>query len=77
MTPTNTIYIVRHGETEHNINGMAQGHTDSPLTPDGIKQATDLSFMFKEIPFDIAFASGINRVRSNTFLIFSCTKYLK
>lgn len=71
MTPTSTIYIVRHGETEHNINGIAQGHTDSPLTPDGIKQATDLSFMFKDIQFDMAFASDLSRAYKTAEIILS------
>jgi broad specificity phosphatase PhoE len=71
MTSTNTIYIVRHGETEHNINGIAQGHTDSPLTPDGIKQALDLAQMFKDIPFDIAFASDLSRAYKTAGIILS------
>ncbi len=71
MGNTSTFYIVRHGETEHNINGMAQGHTDSPLTPNGIKQATDLSMMFKDIPFDIAFASDLSRAYKTAEIILS------
>ena len=36
---TNTIYIVRHGQTEWNILGKTQGHGDSNLTAKGREQA--------------------------------------
>ena len=36
---TNTIYIVRHGQTEWNLLGKTQGHGNSDLTPKGIEQA--------------------------------------
>lgn len=71
MSITNTFYIVRHGETEHNINGMAQGHTDSPLTPDGLKQASDLAIIFKDIQFDVAFASDLSRAYKTAEIILS------
>jgi len=71
MGITNTFYIVRHGETEHNINGMAQGHTDSPLTPDGLKQASDLARIFKDIQFDVAFASDLSRAYKTAEIILS------
>ena len=33
------IYIIRHGETEYNRDGIIQGHTDVPLSDTGQKQA--------------------------------------
>ncbi|MFW5655817.1 MAG: histidine phosphatase family protein [Roseicyclus sp.] len=33
------LYILRHGETEWNREGRLQGHLDSPLTPQGLRQA--------------------------------------
>lgn len=71
MTSNTTIYIVRHGETEHNINGIAQGHTDSPLTPDGIKQAEDLAIIFKDINFDAVFSSDLSRAYRTAQIITS------
>jgi broad specificity phosphatase PhoE len=33
------IYLVRHGETEFNVARRHQGHSDSPLTKLGCRQA--------------------------------------
>jgi broad specificity phosphatase PhoE len=33
------IYVLRHGETEWNREGRLQGHGDSPLTAQGVRQA--------------------------------------
>jgi broad specificity phosphatase PhoE len=33
------LYVLRHGETEWNAQGRMQGALNSPLTPEGIKQA--------------------------------------
>lgn len=33
------LYILRHGQTEYNLQHRVQGHCDSPLTPLGIAQA--------------------------------------
>ena len=74
MTSNSTIYIVRHGETEHNINGIAQGHTDSPLTPDGIKQAEDLALIFKDINFDAVFSSDLYRAYRTAEIVTSGKK---
>ena len=42
MIPPNlTLYIIRHGECEHNIAGRAAGQDDSPLTHRGREQARD------------------------------------
>ena len=36
------IYLIRHGQTEWNLEGKMQGHNDSPLTKVGITQAQKL-----------------------------------
>ncbi|QIE57926.1 histidine phosphatase family protein [Pikeienuella piscinae] len=33
------MYVLRHGQTEWNVEGRLQGHRDSPLTPHGREQA--------------------------------------
>ena len=39
---TNTIYLVRHGQTNWNILGKTQGHGNSNLTEKGINQAKEI-----------------------------------
>lgn len=70
MAHNNTIYIVRHGETEYNIQGIMQGgNVDSPLTANGIKQAESLSKIFKDIEFDLFFSSDLERARKTAEII--------
>lgn len=40
---TTGLILVRHGETVDNVNGIAQGWSDSPLTRKGLEQVTRLA----------------------------------
>jgi 2,3-bisphosphoglycerate-dependent phosphoglycerate mutase len=51
-----TLWIVRHGETEWNIQGRIQGHGDSPLTAMGIAQAQALAQLLAAQHHDDAIA---------------------
>jgi probable phosphoglycerate mutase len=55
------IYLVRHGETEWNLQRRYQGSGDSPLTEKGINQAKALNQFLKEITFDKIYSSPANR----------------
>lgn len=44
-----TLYVVRHGECEHNAAGWAAGHDDSPLTAKGREHARDKGRVLTEI----------------------------
>lgn len=39
MAETRMVYVIRHGQTEWNLEGRLQGGKDSPLTPLGERQA--------------------------------------
>lgn len=56
-----TFYIVRHGETEWNKNGLLQGNLDSPLSDLGIKQADALAGYFAQCAFDTIVTSDLSR----------------
>ncbi len=56
-----TFYIVRHGEAEGNKEGIILGPLDLPLTPNGIAQAEALAETLKDIHFDAAFSSVLQR----------------
>lgn len=71
MSSNNIFYIVRHGETEHNVNGIVQGHTDSNLTPNGVEQAQKVAEIFKDIKFDKAFSSDMIRTQDTARIILS------
>ena len=47
-----TIYVVRHGETEWNRAGRWQGRKDSPLTPRGEAQARRVGALLRELIAD-------------------------
>lgn len=56
-----TLYLVRHGQTEWNVRGLLQGHGDSPLTGEGIKQAKTLAGRLKRINFAACYSSDLLR----------------
>lgn len=62
-----TIYIVRHAESEHNINQIIGA--DPSLTQNGIKQAKHLSQVFSKIKFDCVFTSELSRTKDTAKLI--------
>ncbi|MEX3315729.1 histidine phosphatase family protein [Sulfitobacter sp. PS-8MA] len=48
MTNYPPLYILRHGETEWNVEGRLQGHYDSPLTAQGRAQARAQNAILKQ-----------------------------
>lgn len=69
MNKKTIIYIVRHGETEWNTKKLIQGHGDSPLTKDGVKQAEKLGKELKKIKFDLVFSSDLLRAKKTAEII--------
>lgn len=61
-----TFYIVRHGETVWNTEGIIQGHTDSPLTKIGEQQAKNIGEKFKDLHFDEVYSSDLLRAKRTT-----------
>ena len=51
------IYVIRHGETEANKQGILQGSSDFPLNENGIKLAQITGEKMKNIKFDACFSS--------------------
>src|ERR1700743_1155126 len=74
MSLTNlTLYVIRHGECEHNIAGRAASWDDSPLTANGREQARPNGRLLKEIAGDLSefdfFASPIHRTCNTMELV--------
>lgn len=58
---TMKIYIVRHGETDWNVQNRLQGQTDILLNEKGIREAERTAEKLKDIPFEAVYASPLRR----------------
>ncbi len=56
-----TIILVRHGETQGNIEGKAQGHFDAPLTDKGVLQTQALAQRLADTEFSAVYSSDLQR----------------
>lgn len=63
------MYLVRHGQTWFNTTGQIQGFSDSPLTENGISQATQVGKGMADIDFVTAYSSDLGRQRTTANLI--------
>ena len=62
MTTKKTIYLIRHGETDYNKNGIIQGSgINSSLNENGLLQAKLFYMAYKHIKFDKIYISELNR----------------
>lgn len=68
-----TLYVIRHGECEHNVAGRAASWDDSPLTATGRAQARGNGALLKDIAGDLSgfdfFASPIHRTCNTMELV--------
>ncbi|MCX7799667.1 MAG: histidine phosphatase family protein [Fimbriimonadales bacterium] len=55
------LYIVRHGQTDWNVRGLAGGHRDEPLDETGKMQARRLGLRFRHTPLDRIVSSDLRR----------------
>ena len=55
------IYIVRHGESEANVNCLLAGHSDFPLTDKGREQAKLTAEALSDVKFDGIYSSDLIR----------------
>jgi 2,3-bisphosphoglycerate-dependent phosphoglycerate mutase len=58
------LYIIRHGQTDHNAKGIVQGKgVDLSLNDKGRKQAKAFFEAYKDIPFDKVYSSTLRRAQ--------------
>jgi len=55
------LFLVRHGQTEANVNGQLVGHTESSLTEVGQETTKELGAALKGVTFEKAYASYLER----------------
>ena len=57
------LYLLRHGQTDWNINHRLQGRTDIPLNENGREMAVRAREKYKGIPVDLCFSSPLLRAK--------------
>ena len=63
------IYIVRHGQTDWNVEGRYAGRIDVELNEKGIEQANIIKDELKNINFDMVFSSPLKRAFTTASII--------
>lgn len=57
------IYLIRHGETDWNVERRLQGHQDVPLNPLGLRQAEKVAQRLAKERLDAIYSSDLRRAR--------------
>lgn len=65
------LYVMRHGQTDWNISGLVQGHSDIPLNEVGEAQALSKKDYFNTLPVDLIITSPLKRAVRTAELISS------
>jgi broad specificity phosphatase PhoE len=58
------VYLARHGQTDGNLKGIAQGWTDTPLNDTGRQQAAALAERLQGVHLDAIYSSTLQRSRT-------------
>lgn len=70
-----TLYFIRHGETEANVNNVLAGSkTDTKLTENGIKGAKVAGDALKNVPFSLVYTSELTRTKDTAKYILGENK---
>lgn len=57
------IYLVRHGQTDWNVEGRWQGHADVPLNATGMEQAREIARQLASEQLEAIYSSDLQRAR--------------
>lgn len=68
------IILVRHGETEDNVNGICQGQTHGQLSDKGLRQSRLVAEHLSEIELDVFYSSDLGRAVQTCKIITSKMK---
>ena len=63
------LYMIRHGETDWNVERRLQGMTDVPLNENGRRVAELTGEGLRNVKFDVAFSSPLMRARETAEII--------
>ncbi len=64
------IHLIRHGLTQHNLDGIYSGRNDVPLCQDGINQLLQMKAEYKYPQADVVFTSPLPRCIETAKLLY-------
>ena len=67
------IYVIRHGQTDYNVQNVFQGRKDISLNSVGIKQAKETAQKFQDIPVDVILVSPLIRAKETAKYVANVT----
>jgi broad specificity phosphatase PhoE len=70
-----SLYFVRHGESEHNVDGLFAGSSDTKLTKQGLQQAKLVGKEAKKLNIDLVVSSPLERTYATAKAIAQEMKY--
>ena len=70
------IYVVRHGQTDWNIEKRYAGRVNVPLNETGVSEAYELAVKLQKINFDVVFSSPLSRAYQTAKIISSNSNIL-
>ena len=71
------VHLIRHGQTNGNVDGFHQGWGDSRLTEKGQKQAEATRNLVSEVKYDRIICSDLLRTRQTCNIIFGDAKNIE
>lgn len=74
MTEPTTVWLLRHGETEWNVEGRLQGHADSPLTANGLAGARAVARRLLNSMPSVIYTSDLGRAERTAEEIAGATQ---
>ena len=68
-TDKTIFWLVRHGQTDWNLEGRYQGQADTPLNPTGMEEAERAARQLENRPFQEVYSSDLQRAKRTAEMI--------